>query len=195
MEPVFFETPAKLRAWFRKNHAEEQELWVGLYKKASGKPSITWPEVVDEALCWGWIDGVRKSIDDDSYMNRVTPRKARSTWSLKNIKRVEELTSLGRMQPAGLRAFEARAGDRTGIYSYEQRKNAELGPAYEKRFRANKRAWDFFTAQAPSYRKAAAWWVISAKKEETRRRRLDRLIEDSQHARRVPPLTPPAKRR
>ena len=112
MEPLFFTKQSELRAWLRRNHATEQELWVGLYKKASGKPSITWPEVVDEALCWGWIDGVRKGIDDESYMNRLTPRKPRSNWSLKNITRVRELIEEGRMQPSGLASFEARTGDR-----------------------------------------------------------------------------------
>jgi uncharacterized protein YdeI (YjbR/CyaY-like superfamily) len=195
MKPIFFATQSELRAWFRKNHDKEQELWVGLYKKASGKPSVTWPEVVDEALCWGWIDGVRRSIDADSYRNRLTPRKARSTWSLKNITRANELIQEGRMQPAGLGAFEARVGDKSGIYSYEQRKSATLEPQHKKQFRANSKAWEYFQTQPPSYQKAATWWVVSAKKEETRLRRLVRLIEDSEHGRHIAPLTPPAKRR
>jgi uncharacterized protein YdeI (YjbR/CyaY-like superfamily) len=194
MKPVFFKDSAELREWFRKNHKTEQEVWVGLYKKASGKPSVTWPEVVDEALCWGWIDGVRKTIDSDSYMNRVTPRKERSNWSLKNVNRVKELIEEGRMQPAGLAAFEARTGDRTRVYSYEQRMSAKLSSAQEKQFRANKKAWDYWQEQPPSYRKAAAWWVISAKKEETRLRRLTKLIEDCANGRWVAPLTPPSKR-
>jgi uncharacterized protein YdeI (YjbR/CyaY-like superfamily) len=194
MKPLFFKSTTELHRWFRKNHQTEQELWVGLYKKASGKPSITWPEVVDEALCWGWIDGVRKSIDTESYMNRLTPRKPRSNWSLKNINRVKELIAEGRLQPAGLAAFEARTGDRSGVYSYEQRKAAKLSPEQEKQFRANPKAWDYWQAQPPSYRKACAWWVISAKREETRQSRLERLIEDSGTGRWVPPLMPPAKR-
>jgi uncharacterized protein YdeI (YjbR/CyaY-like superfamily) len=194
MKPVFFKDPTELREWFRKNHQTKQELWVGLYKKASGKPSVTWPEVVDEALCWGWIDGVRKGIDADSYMNRVTPRKPRSNWSMKNINRVKELIEEGRMQPEGLAAFEGRTGDRSGVYSYEQRKAAKLTTAQEKQFRSNKDAWDFWKAQPPSYRKAAAWWVISAKKGETKTRRLAQLIEDCANRRWVTPLTPPSKR-
>jgi uncharacterized protein YdeI (YjbR/CyaY-like superfamily) len=195
MKPLFFKDPTELHKWFRKNHRTERELWVGLYKKASGKPSVTWPDVVDEALCWGWIDGVRKGIDAESYMNRVTPRTVRSNWSLKNITRVNELIQEGRMQPPGRAAFEARSGDRSGVYSYEQRKTAKLSPAHETQFRANKKAWDYFQAQPPSYRKAAAWWVVSAKRQETRLKRLGKLIEDSAKGRWVPPLTSPAKRR
>jgi uncharacterized protein YdeI (YjbR/CyaY-like superfamily) len=144
---------------------------------------------VDEALCFGWIDSVRKGVDEQSYMNRFTPRKPRSTWSAVNIKRVEELTRLGRMHPAGLRAFEQRAEDRSGIYSFEQRHDVALDEASERQFRANEQAWAFFQAQAPSYRKAAIWWVTSAKKEETRRTRLARLIVDSEQGRTIPPLT------
>jgi len=194
MKPVFFKNPAELHEWFRQNHETKQEVWVGLYKKGSGKPSVTWPEVVDEALCWGWIDGVRQGIDAESYMNRVTPRKPRSNWSLKNINRVKELVAEGRMQSAGLAAFEARTGDRSGVYSYEQRKTAKLEAAQEKQFRANKKAWEYWQAQPPSYRKACAWWVISAQREATRQSRLERLIEDSANGRWVPPLTPPSKR-
>jgi uncharacterized protein YdeI (YjbR/CyaY-like superfamily) len=195
MKPVFFKDSTELREWFRKNHQTKQELWVGLYKKASGKPSVTWPEVVDEALCWGWIDGVRKGIDADSYMNRVTPRKPRSNWSMKNVNRVQELIEEGRMQPEGLAAFEARTGDRSGVYSYEQRKTAKLTSAQEKQFRSNEDAWIYWKAQPPSYRKAAAWWVISAKRDETKERRLAQLIEDCANGQWVTPLTPPSKRR
>ncbi len=156
---------------------------------------MTWPEAVDEALCFGWIDGVRKSIDETSYANRFTPRKSRSTWSAVNIKRVRELVAEGRMRPAGLRAFAARADDKSGTYSYEQRDAVELGDAYERQFRAKHAAWDFFQAQAPSYRKAAIWWVVSAKKEETRQRRLTALIDDSAAGRRIASLIPPSARR
>jgi uncharacterized protein YdeI (YjbR/CyaY-like superfamily) len=145
-------------------------------------------------LCFGWIDGVRKSIDETSYANRFTPRKARSTWSAVNIKRAEELIAGDRMRSAGLRAFAARAEDNSGIYSYEKRDVAELGDAYEREFRANHAAWDFFQAQATSFRKAAIWWVVSAKKEETRQRRLTALIEDSAAGRRIASLIRPAVR-
>jgi uncharacterized protein YdeI (YjbR/CyaY-like superfamily) len=193
MKPKFFHTPAAFRQWFEQNHDGEQELWVGFFKKGSGKPSITWPEAVDEALCFGWIDGVRKSIDDESYMIRFSPRKKMSTWSAVNIRRAKELTEMGRMRPAGLTAFEKRSEERSAIYSYE-RQNATLPRKYEKQIRANKEAWAFFSGQPPSYRKAVAWWIISAKKEETQLKRLAKLIEDSENKRTVPPLTPPQKK-
>ena len=184
-QPVFFESPAKFRAWLEQHHETETELWVGFHRKASARPSITWPESVDEALCVGWIDGLRKSIDDSSYMIRFTPRKRTSNWSLVNLARVPELTREGRMQPAGIKAFEQRAEARSGIYAYEQRKHAQLDHAAEKEFRENGKAWRFFEAQPPGYRKLAAWWVISAKQEGTRKKRLARLIEDSEAGRRL----------
>ncbi|HET9495869.1 MAG TPA: YdeI/OmpD-associated family protein, partial [Chloroflexia bacterium] len=153
-----------------------------------GKPSITWPEAVDQALCFGWIDGIRKSVDADSYMNRFTPRRPRSTWSAVNIKRVQELTEAGLMRPAGIAAFEKRTDDNSAIYSYEQR-DARLDPEYERQIRANEAAWNFFQAQPPWYRRTASRWVMSAKREETRRKRLAALIEDSAHGRTIPPLT------
>jgi uncharacterized protein YdeI (YjbR/CyaY-like superfamily) len=153
---------------------------------------MTWPEAVDEALCFGWIDGVRKSIDETSYANRFTPRKTRSTWSAVNIKRVQELVAQGRMRPVGLRAFAARAEGKSGIYSYELQDAVRLGVAYERQFQANSAAWGVFQAQAPPYRKAATWWVVSAKKEETRQRRLTALIDDSAAGRRIASLTPPS---
>jgi len=180
MKILFFKTPADFRAWLEKHHASKPELSVGFYKRDSGKASITWPESVDAALCYGWIDGVRNSIDEISYRIRFTPRKATSTWSAVNVKRVAELTKLGLMHPAGIKAFEARRGDKTGIYAYEQRKNAKLPPAFEKRFRANKKAWDFFQSQPPWYRRTAAYRVISAKQQETRLRRLAELTKDSE---------------
>ena len=194
MKPIFFTTPSEFRGWLEDNHDSATELWVGFYKKSSGKRGITWPEAVDEALCFGWIDGVRRGIDEVSYANRFTPRKPRSHWSAVNVGRVEELARMGRMRPEGLAAFERRVPEKTGTYSYEQRDAAELGDEYEKLFRANRKAWDFFQNQSPSYRKAAIWWVVSAKREETRLKRLERLIEDSAEARTVPALTRPSKR-
>ena len=194
MKPTFFATTDELRAWLEENHATATELFVGFYKRGSGKPSITWQELVDEELCFGWIDGVRKGIDDVSYSNRITPRTQRSTWSAINIARVKELIALGRMHQAGLKAFERRTDERSAIYSYEQRKTARLEPAAERSFRANKKAWAFFQAQPPSYRRAAIWWVISAKREETRERRLAALIGDSARGRVVAPLRRPSSR-
>ena len=185
---TFFKSPSELHKWLETHHATAQELWVGYYKKNSGTPSLTWPESVDEALCFGWIDGVRKSIDDISYTIRFTPRKSRSIWSAVNVKRAQALTKMGLMQPSGLTAFQARDQDRSGVYSYEQ-KSHQLDDLYEKKLRANKKAWDFFQAQAPWYQRAARWWVISAKKEETRLKRLATLIEDSAHGRTIAPLT------
>lgn len=191
MKPIFFATPSAFCAWFEANHETLQEVLVGYYKKGSGKPSITWPESVDEALCFGWIDGVRRSIDEISYCIRFTPRKPRSIWSDVNIKRAEELISLGRMRPAGLKAFEQRTEARSRIYAYEQRQTAQLDESAEQQFRANTAAWDFFQAQPASYRRTAIWWVISAKQEATRLKRLATLIEDSAQGRTIRPLTRP----
>ena len=176
LKPTFFTTPSDLRKWFEKYHATEQELLVGFYKKHSGKPSITWPQSVYEALCFGWIDGIRRSIDEVSYTIRFTARRKRSTWSAVNIKRARELTKQGLMMPAGLKAFEAREENRSGIYSYEQR-SAELPDPYRRLLKKNKAAWNLFEAQTPSYRKTANWWVLSAKKQETRLKRLNKLID------------------
>jgi uncharacterized protein YdeI (YjbR/CyaY-like superfamily) len=194
MKPTFFAVPADFCAWLEENHERESELLVGFYKKATGRPSITWPEAVDEALCFGWIDGIRRSLGDESYTIRFTPRKARSTWSAVNIARAKELVAEGRMRPAGLAAFEARSDDRSAIYAYEQRHEAKLAPDQEREFRANERAWAFFETQPPWYRKNAIWWVVSAKREETRARRLRTLIEDSANGRRLRRLTPRARR-
>jgi len=191
--PIFFAKPSELQAWFKKNHNKASEIWVGFHKKSSGQPSITWPESVDEALCFGWIDSVRKSVNDTSYTNRFTKRKARSTWSAVNIRRAKELIGLGRMQPAGIKAFEQRSDERSAIYSYEQRQSAKLSGAFEKQFRANKKAWKFFRAQAPWYQRVAAFWVVSAKKDDTRLKRLAKLIEDSENGRTIPPLTRPQR--
>jgi len=189
VKPAFFATAVELRDWLEDNHATASEFWVGFYKRGLGQPSITWPELVDEEPCFGWIDGVRKGIDDVSYANRITPRKPRSTWSAINIARAKELIALGRMRPAGLRAFERRTDERSAIYGYEQRTKARLDPEAERSFRANKKAWAFFQAQPPSYRRAGLWWVISAKREETRQKRLATLIRDSQNGRTVGPLS------
>jgi uncharacterized protein YdeI (YjbR/CyaY-like superfamily) len=184
-QPRFFATPADFRAWLKGHHATEQELSVGFHKKGSGKPSITWPEAVDEALCFGWIDGVRHRIDDENYRIRFTPRNPRSTWSAVNLKRVAELTKQGRMRAAGLRAFANRIEAKTGIYAYEQRENAALDREAEAQFHANPAAWKFFEAQSAWYRKQMAWWVVSAKREETRMKRLASLIETSERGRRL----------
>ncbi len=188
MKIRFFRAPSDLRKWLEKHHTTAQETWVGYYKTNSGKLSITWPESVDEALCFGWIDGVRKSLDDLRYTIRFTPRKPSSVWSAVNIKRAQALIKKGRMQPAGLRAFEARRENRLGIYSYEQRSD-KIAEPYEKKLRQNEAAWQFFRARPPWYRKAAGWWVVSAKQEETRLKRLKQLIEDSARGRTIPPLT------
>jgi uncharacterized protein YdeI (YjbR/CyaY-like superfamily) len=197
MRIVFFPSPSHLRKWFEKHHATERELWVGYFKKSSGKPSVTWPESVDEALCVGWIDGLRKSLDDESYKIRFTPRGPRSIWSSVNIRRARALAGQARMKPAGLKAFEARKENRSGIYSYEQR-GENLAEPYGSMLKTNAAAWTFFGAQPRSYRKAAGWWVVSAKKEETRLERLGRLTRLSARGRRIPQFTraaPPARRR
>ena len=189
MEPTTFERPEDFRAWLEQHHDSQSELWVGYHKKGSGKPSMTWRESVDEALCFGWIDGVRKSIDTERYTIRFTPRRAGSVWSAVNIERVAALTEERRMRPAGRKAFDARREDRSGIYSYEQRDKAVFDPAYEKRFRAKKKAWADFQARPAWYRQAAIRWVMTAKKEETRERRLTTLIDDSAAGRTIAPLT------
>jgi len=191
-DATFFATPAEFRRWLERNHAKAKELWVGFYKKGTGKPSITWPEAVAEALCYGWIDGVRRSIDDDSYRIRFTPRKPNSTWSAVNIRTAQELIAAGRMRPAGLAAFQNRREDLQRRYSFEQGKVA-FEPWMEAEFRKRKKAWAFFESQPPSYRKTATWWVISAKREETRRKRLQTLIDDSAASRRIKPLTRPER--
>lgn len=183
-KPTFFKTPADFRNWLMKHYNTTAELWVGFYKKDSGKASITWPESVDEALCVGWIDGVRKRIDDVSYKIRFSPRRPRSVWSSVNIKRMPELVKEGRMLAAGEEAFARRLENRSGIYAYEQRP-AELPDPYGKKLKQNKAAWKFFESQPPYYRKLATWWVVSAKQEETRLKRLEKLIEVSAEGRRV----------
>ena len=188
MTPLFFETPADFRAWLVENHASAESLSVGFLKKHTERPSMTWPESVDEALCQGWIDGVRKRIDDESYTIRFTPRKPGSIWSVVNIERVRVLSELSLMQPSGLAAFQARTETRSGIYSHEQ-EDVELPEACLKLLQADATAWEFYRSQPPSYRKAVDWWVVSAKKEETRRKRMETLVECSGRLERVPRFT------
>lgn len=179
MKAKFFRTPQDFRKWLERNHAKVKELWVGYYKKDSGKASITWPESVDEALCYGWIDGIRKSIDDKSYMNRFTPRRPDSIWSDINTKRVAELKKQGRMTPAGLAAFSLRDPKRSGRYSFEN-VPASFDGELERKFQARKDAWKFFEKQPPSFRRKSVFWVMSANQPETRARRLAKLIESSE---------------
>jgi uncharacterized protein YdeI (YjbR/CyaY-like superfamily) len=193
IKPRFFRTPAAWRKWLEKHRADRRELWVGLYKRDSGRASITWPEAVDGALCFGWIDGVRKSIDSESYVIRFSPRQPRSVWSAINLKRAAALSGQGLMHPAGLAAFRERDGDRSKTYSYEQRKVAKLPPDYGKQFRKHTLAWKFFQLQAPWYRRTSSWWVISAKKEETRRKRLATLIDYCGQGKAIPPLARASK--
>ncbi len=184
LDALFFETPAHFRNWLAANHATADELWVGYYRKGAARPSMVWSESVDQALCFGWIDGVRRRIDDESYANRFTPRRRGSNWSQVNIKKALELIEAGLMQPAGLAAFEARDQASVGEYSYESRPQG-LDEGYEAELRADAAAWAFWEAQPPHYRKGAAHWVMSAKREETRRKRLATLIADSAAGRRI----------
>jgi len=188
VKPLFFDTPAAWRRWLAAHHGRADEVLVGFYKRASGKPSITWPESVDEALCFGWIDGVRRSLDEQRYTIRFTPRRSGSIWSAVNVRRVAELTLRGRMRRAGLRAFQARTNAKTAVYSFEQKTQKRLPPAYMKRFKANDAAWRDFTARPPWYRRTTIHWVMSAKRAETRVRRLAALIDDSAHGRVIGPL-------
>jgi uncharacterized protein YdeI (YjbR/CyaY-like superfamily) len=191
MQPEFFATPAQFRAWLETHHQSERELLVGFYKKGSGRPSITWPESVAEALCFGWIDGVRRSIDDEAYTIRFTPRKRGSIWSAVNMRLVEELIRDGRMRPAGLKAWEARDPAKSAIYAFEQKEAAQLDADAEARFRSNPQAWSFWQAQPPGYRKQITHWVTSAKREETRARRLETLIADCAAGKRIGMLRRP----
>lgn len=185
MTPTFFRTPAEFRAWLQKHHKTERELWVGYWKKETGRPTITWQESVDEALCVGWIDGIRKSVDADSYMNRFTPRRTGSHWSAINTRRAEELIKEGRMRPAGRKAFEGRDTAKTDRRSSD-RANPRLDDALAQEFLANRRAWAFFQAQPPGYRRLTLWWIVSAKRGETRARRFDQLLKASAAGRRIP---------
>jgi uncharacterized protein YdeI (YjbR/CyaY-like superfamily) len=184
LKPKFFRTPADFRRWLEKNHAITAELWVGFHKKDSAKPSITWPESVDEALCFGWIDGIRQRVDEISYQIRFTPRRRGSIWSATNIKRVKELAKQRRMHATGLKTFAARIENKSDIYSYEQR-NTDLPETYAKLLKKNKTAWDFFQIQPSSYRRMIDWWIVSAKKHETRMARLAKLISASAKGKRL----------
>jgi uncharacterized protein YdeI (YjbR/CyaY-like superfamily) len=190
--PRFFRTPVAFRAWLEANHERANELLVGFHKKGSGRPSITWPESVDEALCYGWIDGVRRSIDESSYSIRFTPRKPRSIWSNVNVAKVESLIRQGRMMPSGLAAYALRDPERSGIYAFE-RETASFDDEGEQLFRSDRLAWSFFQLQPPSYRRVATYWVTSAKRAETRARRLASLIECSSRGKRLPQYLSPPK--
>jgi uncharacterized protein YdeI (YjbR/CyaY-like superfamily) len=178
MKPRFFESAAEFRAWLEHHHATAPELWVGFYKKASGKAGLGYPEAVDAALCFGWIDGIKKRVDDVSYTHRFTPRRPGSIWSAINTRRVGDLRKRGLVAAAGLAAFDRREEKRTAIYTYENQP-ATLAPAYERAWRANRRAWSFFNAQPAGYQRLAKGWIMSAKRDETRRRRLEIMIDAS----------------
>ena len=187
---TFFATPAEFRGWLISNHAKRTELTIGFGKVGSGKPSLTWPQAIEEAIAFGWIDGVRHSIDAVSYSVRFTRRKPYGTWSAVNVATANRLIAQGRMAPSGLSAFETRKDSRTAIYAYEQRTTPRFAPAEEAEITSDSKAWKYFASRPSSYKKAATWWVISAKTEETRARRLAQLIAYSKKGRPVPPLTP-----
>jgi uncharacterized protein YdeI (YjbR/CyaY-like superfamily) len=189
MTPAFFTSREKFRAWLEKHHATKTELWIGFYKAASGRASVSYKQAVDEALCFGWIDGVRKRVDEEVYVQRFSPRRAASYWSAINTTRAQKLIEEKRMAPAGLLAFERRDANATARYSFE-RDEASFSPAQLKAFRSNRAAWEFFHSQPPYYRRVATSWVVSAKKEETRARRLSTLIADSAAGRRIGLLAP-----
>jgi len=194
MKIVHFSSQEEFRKWLVKNHAAASELFVGFHKKSSGKKGATYSEALDEALCFGWIDGVRRSIDADSYMIRFTPRKPKSIWSLVNVRHVERLQKAGKMAEPGLKAFALREKHRTGIYSFEQ-KRPGLSAKFKKLFRSNGPAWEFFSRQAPWYQRTAGHWVVRAKQEETRLRRFAKLVEVSVNGQRLDQLTPKAERK
>jgi Uncharacterized protein conserved in bacteria len=193
MKPIFFKKQSDLRKWFEKNADTATSLLVGFYRVATGKPSITWSQSVDEALCFGWIDSIRNSIDEESYSIRFTPRKPNSIWSAVNIKKVEELKKLGLMKPKGLELFNMMDKNKLKTYSFE-RSIVELSPELEKKFKANKKAWKFFQSMPPSYRKPVTNWVMTAKQEETRLRRLSTLIKDSEEGRKIRGMDYPKKK-
>lgn len=191
--PLFFPTPHDFRKWLEQNHARETELVVGFHRKESGKPSITWPESVDEALCFGWIDGVRRKLDDTSYSIRFTPRKTASIWSKINLAKMNALIAAGRVAPAGIKIFEARDRAKTNLYSFE-REAAKLTAAQEKQFRKIGKAWKFWTSQPPGYRKTATHWVTSAKQEPTRDKRFAILLDCSANNLKIPALRRPGEK-
>ena len=189
--PKFFPTPAHWRRWLERHHDRQDELWVGYYKRGTGQASITWPESVDQALCYGWIDGIRKRIDDTSYMIRFTPRRAGSTWSAVNLRRMSALMESDLVQPAGLEAFKRWKQARGGLDRDKQRESARFSAEYLKRFKASRKGWSYWESQPPGYRSTATLWVMSAKREATRQRRLATLIQDSEAGRRIAPLRRP----
>lgn len=188
MKLTYFKTPTAFRAWLSRHHRRTKELHVGFYKRGSGKPSITWPEAVDEALCFGWIDGVRHRVDDLRYTIRFTPRKPSSNWSVVNLRRIRTLKRQGRMRPAGLALFDQRDRRKSGLYSFEQRRQIKLAPRFVRQLRASPKAWAYYKAQAPWYQRTAAFWVMSAKQEPTRERRFATLIAASARRRSISPL-------
>jgi uncharacterized protein YdeI (YjbR/CyaY-like superfamily) len=190
-EPTFFDSPAAFGAWLEEHHATETQVWVGLYKKATGKQVMSWSQAVDEALCWGWIDGISKRVDAESYKQRFTPRKPTSNWSAVNVRKVEQLREAGRMRPPGEAAFARRRPDKTGVYSFEQPDEPAFAPEQQAQLEAHEAAWAYWQARSRSYRRVATWWVISAKREETRARRLAALIEDCAAGRPIKPLRRP----
>jgi uncharacterized protein YdeI (YjbR/CyaY-like superfamily) len=184
MKSKFFPTQEDFRKWLEENHEKATELLVGFYKIGSGKPSMSWSESVDQAICFGWIDGVRRKVDEESYSIRFTPRKANSVWSAVNIEKVRVLTEKGLMMPAGIAAFEKRKEDKSRIYAYESERK-EFSEEFEKQFKKNKKAWEFFESQANWYKKQMIHWVMSAKQEATRARRIEKLISESEAGKRV----------
>jgi len=190
----YFRSPAEFRTWLGKNHDKASELWLGFYKKTAARKGITYAEALEEALCFGWIDGVRKTVDESSYTNRFSPRTPKSIWSRVNIEHVRRLLEQGRMAPPGLAAYEARTEDRMDRYSYEQ-SGGSLPAPLEKQFRANRKAWTFFEAQPPGYQRTMKWWIITAKKDETRQRRLAQLIQESARGARIGVMPGPASKR
>ena len=189
-DPIFFETPEQLRSWLDAHHATADDVIVGAWKKSTGKPSLTWPQIVEEALCVGWIDSILRSVPGDGWTIRLTPRRKGSNWSAVNVAKIAELRDAGRLRPAGEAAFAARRADRTAIYSFEQAREPSLEPDEEALFRRDEEAWAWFSAKSPSFRKQAIHWVISAKRPETRERRLTTLIADSAAGQPVRALAP-----
>lgn len=187
-EPIFFASGAEWRRWLGRHHASAAVLWVGYYKRDTGRPSLTWAESVDQALCYGWIDGIRKRIDEERYRIRFTPRRAGSVWSAINTRRVAELKAAGLMAPAGLRAFEERDALKSELLSFERARGQRLSPALTRRLKANRKAAAFFRAQPPGYQRLASWWIMSAKREDTRLRRLSGLIAFCEQGRRIPAM-------
>ena len=191
MEPsdvTHFDSPEAFRAWLEEHHAEHDALWVGFWKKSTGRASLSWEESVDVALCYGWIDGIRKRVDDHAYTIRFTPRRDGSVWSRRNIERYEALEEAGRIAPAGAAAYERRTEDRSGVYSFEQESPPTLSEEYRARLEANGAAWADWQSRPPGYRKLVSHWVMSAKRESTRERRLATLIEDCAAGRKIKPL-------